>query len=146
MPNDRPDPLERIIAHSRPQQGDAPTELNDPRNFLVFDRLGSAVALEDPATIFSKGSDARVVVNDADTVLGVVVGAVEPVTTEDLESELVGMLAADDSVGRDDSSYIPEWTAVSAAPTTTRISVSEPTRTSWRRASSNRSGMAGSAR
>ena len=45
MSTDRPDPLDRIIARSRPQQGDAPAELND-RNHLVFDRLPSSAALD----------------------------------------------------------------------------------------------------
>jgi V8-like Glu-specific endopeptidase len=117
MSNDRPDPLDRIIAQSRPQQGDAPAELNDPRNYLVFDRLPSAGALDDPATVFSKGRDERVAVSDPGTVLGVVGEAVEPVTPEAVESELEHMRAADDSVGRDSSSYIPDWTAVSPTPT-----------------------------
>ncbi|MGS2615474.1 trypsin-like serine peptidase [Micromonospora sp. LZ34] len=117
MPNDRPDPLDRIIAQSRPQRGDAPAELNDRRNYLVFDRLPSAGALDDPATVFTTGRDARVAVSDPDTVLGIVVGAVEPVTSEAIESELADMREADDSVGRDASSYIPDWTAMSATPT-----------------------------
>jgi V8-like Glu-specific endopeptidase len=117
MSNDRPDPLDRIIARSRPQQGDAPAELNDPRNYLVFDRLPSAGALDDPATVFTTGRDGRLAVSDPDTVLGIVVGAAEPVTPEAVESELDDMRAADDSVGRDSSSYIPDWTAVSGMPT-----------------------------
>jgi V8-like Glu-specific endopeptidase len=117
MSNDRPDPLDRIIAQSRPQQGDAPAELNDPRNYLVFDRLPSAGALDDAATVFTTDRDGRLAVSDPGTVLGVVVEAVEPVTPEDVEAELADMRAADDNVGRDDSSYIPSWTAVSATPT-----------------------------
>jgi hypothetical protein len=117
MSNDRPDPLDRIIAQSRPQQGDPPTELNDPRNYLVFDRLPSAGALDDAATVLTTDRDGRLAVSDPGTVLGVVVEAVEPVTPEDVEAELADMRAADDNVGRDDSSYIPSWTAVSATPT-----------------------------
>lgn len=117
MSNDRPDPLDGIITRSRPQQGDAPAELNDPRNYLVFDRLPSADALDDPATVFTTRQDGRLAISDPDTVLGVVVGAVEPVTPEAVESELGEMRATDDSVGRDSSSYIPDWTAVSAMPT-----------------------------
>ncbi|MGW8557679.1 trypsin-like serine peptidase [Streptomyces tubercidicus] len=41
----------------------------------------------------------------------------EPVTPEAIESELADMRAADDSAGRDSSSCIPDWTAVSAMPT-----------------------------
>ena len=117
MPSDRPDPLDRIIAQSRPRRGDAPAELDDPRNYLVFDRLRSAGSLENPATVFSEGRDSRVVVSDRDTVLGVVVGAVEPVTPETIDSELADMRSADDSLARDASSYIPDWTAVSPTPT-----------------------------
>jgi hypothetical protein len=117
MSNDRPDPLDRIIALSRPQQDDAPAELNDQRNYLVFDRLPSAGALDDPATVFTTGRDGRLAVSDPDTVLGVVVGAVEPVTPEAVESEVEDLRVADDSVCRDSSSYIPDWTAVSVTPT-----------------------------
>ena len=54
MSNDRPNSLDRIIAQSRrPQQGKAPAELNDPRNYFVFDRLLSAGTLADPATVFT---------------------------------------------------------------------------------------------
>jgi V8-like Glu-specific endopeptidase len=116
MPNDRPDSLDRIIARSRPQQGDAPAALNDPRNYLVFDRLPSAGALDAAATVFTRNRDGRLAVSAPGTVLGVVVGAVEPVTPEYVESQLAKMRAADDSVGRDGSSYIPDWTAVSATP------------------------------
>ena len=38
MSNDRPDPVDRVLAGSRPQRGDAPAELNSPQNYLVFDR------------------------------------------------------------------------------------------------------------
>lgn len=117
MSNDRPDPLDRIIALSRPQQGDPPAELNDPRNYLVFDRLSSADAVDDAAPVFTTQQDGRLAVSNPNTVLGVVVGAVEPVTPEDVESELASMPAADDSAGRQGSSYIPDWTAVSATPT-----------------------------
>ena len=117
MSNDLPEPLDRIIAQSRPQQGDPPAELNDPRNYLVFDRLPSAGGLDDPANVFTTGRDERLAVSDPDTMLGVVVGAVERVTPEALESELEDMRSADDSVGRDSSSYVPDWTAVSATPT-----------------------------
>jgi V8-like Glu-specific endopeptidase len=117
MSIDQPDPLDRIIARSRPQQGDAPAELNDPRNFLVFDRRPSAGALDGAARIVTTNRDGRLAVSDRDTVFGVVVGAVEPVTPEDVESELAARRAANDSVGRDGSSYIPDWTAVSATPT-----------------------------
>jgi V8-like Glu-specific endopeptidase len=86
-------------------------------NYLVFDRLPAAGALDDAATAFTTRQDGRLAVSDSDTVLGIVVGAVEPVTTEYLESELADMRAADDSVGRDGSSYIPDWTAVSGMPT-----------------------------
>ena len=117
MANDRPEPLDRIIAQSRPQQGDPPAELNDPRNYLVFDRLPSAGDLDDPANAFTTGRDERLAISDPDTMLGVVVGAVERVTPETVKSELEDMRAADDSVGRDSSAYIPDWTAVSATPT-----------------------------
>jgi len=115
MSNDRPDALD-LIAQSRPQQGDVPAELNDPRNYLVFDRLTSAAALDDPVSVFTTGRDGRVAISDRDTVLGVVVGAGEPVTPEAVESELDDMRAADDNVGRDSSAYIPDWTAVSVTP------------------------------
>lgn len=116
MSNDLPDPLDRVMARARPQQGDAPTELSNPRNYLVFDRLPSAAPLDDSAALVTPDEDGRLGVSDPDTVLGVTVGAVEPVTPEAIESELSGMRAADDSVGRDSSSYIPDWTAVSATP------------------------------
>ncbi|MCG8927430.1 serine protease [Lentzea sp. CC55] len=109
MPKDRPDPLDRIIAQSRPQQADAPAEVNDPRNFLVFDRLPSARPADD--AVFTTGRDGRLAVSDPGTVLGVVVGAVEPVTPEAVKAEL------DEQAGDGDSSaYIPDWTAVSVTP------------------------------
>src|SRR5688500_6717636 len=117
MSIDRPDPLDRIIAQSRPQQGDAPAELNDPGNYLVLDRLSSADALDDPTSICTPDQDNRDTVSDPATVLGFTVKAVDPVTPERVESELADMQTADDSLGRDASSYIPDWTAVSATPT-----------------------------
>ena len=117
MAKDRPDPLDSIIRQSRPQQGEPPAELNDPRNYLVFDRLPSAGALADAATVFTTDRDGRVGVSDPGTVLGIVIGAVEPVTPEYIESELADKRAADDKVGRDSSPYIPNWTAVSPVPT-----------------------------
>jgi V8-like Glu-specific endopeptidase len=115
MSNGRPDSLDHIIARSRPQQGDVPAELVDPRNYLVFDRLPSGAPLDDPAGAFTAGRDGRLTVSDPGTVLGVVVGAVEPVTPQAVESELAG--AAGDRAGRDNAAYIPDWTAVSAVPT-----------------------------
>ncbi|MFI2373694.1 trypsin-like serine peptidase [Streptomyces sp. NPDC018964] len=117
MSNDQPDSLDHIVTRSRPQQGEAPAELNDPRNYLVFDRLGSAAQHGDPAAAVTTGEDGRLVVSDPDTTLGIVVGAVEPVTPEAIESEVAGIRAADDSAGSDNSAYIPDWTAVSAMPT-----------------------------
>lgn len=114
--NDQPDPIDRVMARSRPQQGDAPAELNDPRNYLVFDRLPSAEALDDPASAFAMGRDGRLSVNDSGTVLGVVLGAAEPATPEEVEADLAGLRAADENAVRDGSSYIPDWTAVSALP------------------------------
>lgn len=116
MANDRPDSLEDIIALSRPQHGDAPSELNNPSNYLVFDRLKNAAQLADPATAFTTDQDGRQVISDPDTVLGITVGAVDPVAPEAIESELAEMRAANDSGGRDGSAYIPDWTAVSAMP------------------------------
>lgn len=117
MPNGRPDPLDLVVAQSRPQQGDAPSELSNPRNYLVFDRPSSAGRLVDPAALVTTSADGRLGVDDPDTVLGIAVAAVEPVTPETIESELAGIRAADDSAGRDSSSYIPDWTAVSPMPT-----------------------------
>jgi hypothetical protein len=57
MATDRPDPLDRIIELSRPQQGAPPSELNDPRNYLVFDRLPSAAALAKGTTVFTTDRD-----------------------------------------------------------------------------------------
>ena len=105
-----PDPLDRIIGLSRPQHGAPPAELNDPRNYLVFDRLPSAGALADGATVFTTDRDGRPAVSDPATVLGVVVGAVEPVTPEYIASALA-------DTGRDGSAYIPDWIAVSGMPT-----------------------------
>ncbi|MEV6212573.1 trypsin-like serine protease [Kitasatospora sp. NPDC051914] len=116
MPHDRPDSLHHIMTLSRPQQGDPPAELNHPRNYLVFGRLPSAAQLDDPANALGTDQDGRHFVNDPDTVLGVVVGAVEPVTPEAIGSELAAMRAADDGVGNDSAAYIPDWTALSATP------------------------------
>jgi len=112
MPNDRPDPLDSVIARARPQQGDVPAALANPGNYLVFDRLSSTRALDDPAAAFTSAGAGRMPVSDPDTVLGIVVGAVEPVTPEAIEAELAGNRAPGD-VG---SAYIPDWTAVSATP------------------------------
>lgn len=117
MADDRPDSFDQIIGQSRPQQGEPPRELNDPRNYLVFDRLPSAGPLDDAATTFTTDREGRPAVSDPGTVLGVVVRAVEPVTPEYVASELAKMRAADDSVGREGSAYIPDWTAVSGMPT-----------------------------
>jgi len=116
MSNGRPDPLDDIIARSRPQRGDVPAELTDPRNYLVFDRLPSAATLGDPAGVFTTGRDGRLAVSDPGTVLGVVVGAVAPVTPQAVKSELDGQRTAGDRAGRDSAAYIPDWTAVSAVP------------------------------
>lgn len=115
MPNDRPDPLDSIMKLSRPQQGDPPAELDNPRNYLVFDRLGEPLA--EPVSAFTTGSDGRLSVSDPNTVLGITVKEVEPVTPEAIESELAAMRAADDKVDRDSSSYIPDWIGVSVTPT-----------------------------
>lgn len=117
MSNDRPDPLDSILARSRPQQGDVPAELNDPRNYLVFDRLPSAGKLDDTAPVVAADRNGHPAISDPGTVLGIVVGSVEPVTPQGIESELSGMRSADDESSRDGSSYIPSWTAVSATPT-----------------------------
>jgi hypothetical protein len=117
MSNNQPDPLDRIIAQSRPQQGNAPVDLNDPRNYLVFDRWPSAGIQRDAATVLTTHWDGRVAISHPDTVLGVVVGSVEPVTPEHIASELADIRAASDTASRDGSSYIPDWTAVSATPT-----------------------------
>jgi V8-like Glu-specific endopeptidase len=117
MSNNQPDPLDRIIARSRPQQGNAPADLNDPRNYLVFDRWPSAGIHRDAATVLTTHRDGRMAISDPDTVLGVIVGSVEPVTPEHIASELADIRAASDTVSRDGSSYIPDWTAVSATPT-----------------------------
>jgi V8-like Glu-specific endopeptidase len=105
MLNHRPDPLERIISLSRPQQGDAPAQLNDPRNYLVFDRPPSADPRGDAAAPLTTHRDGRVAVSDPDTVLGVVVGRVEPVTPQDIERE-----------SGDGPAHIPEWTAIAGMP------------------------------
>jgi V8-like Glu-specific endopeptidase len=113
---DRPDPLDSIIAQSRPQQGEAPAELSDPRNYLVFDRLPSAEAIDDTVTVFTADEGGRLAVNDSGTVLGIVLGAMAPVTPGAVASELAHMRAAGDTAGRDGSPYIPDWTAVSTTP------------------------------
>lgn len=110
MANNRPDPLDRIIGLSRPQQGKAPAELNDPRNYLVFDRLPSAAPLKDGATVVTKDRDGRLAISDPGTVLGIVVGAVEPVAPQDIAAQLA------DDVGRDGAPYLPEWIAMSGMP------------------------------
>ena len=110
MANDRPDPLDRIIRLSRPQQSAPPSELNDPRNYLVFDRLPSAGTRAKGTTVFTTDRDGRPAISDPGTVLGVVVGATEPVTPQDIASALA-------DTDRDGSAYIPEWTAVSGLPT-----------------------------
>ena len=115
MATDRPDPLDRIIELSRPQQGAPPSELNDPRNYLVFDRLPSAAALAKGTTVFTTDRDGRAAISDPGTVLGVVVGATEPVTPQDIASELAASALAD--TDRDGSAYIPDWIAVSGLPT-----------------------------
>ncbi|MEU8619105.1 trypsin-like serine protease [Streptomyces sp. NPDC048623] len=114
MPDVRPDPLDSIIKRSRPQQGEPPEELSNPRNYLVFDRIGEP--LDDPAGAFTEGPDGHMGVSDPQTVLGITVGAVEPVTPEAVESELATMRAADAKAGRDSSAYIPDWTALSGTP------------------------------
>ncbi|MER6917368.1 trypsin-like serine protease [Streptomyces sp. NPDC000594] len=123
MPNDRPDSLDLVLARSRPQQGEVPAELGDPRNHLVFDRLPSAAGGSGgAATLLTEDSGGRPAVGDRDTVLGIVVGAVEPVTPEAVAAELAGPQPAGASgtdrkgTDRDSSAYIPEWTAVSATP------------------------------
>ena len=110
MANARPDPLDRIIALSRPQQGAPPAQLTDPRNYLVFDRLSSAGALADAKSVFTTHRDGRVAVGDPGTVLGIVIGAVEPVTPSDIASTLA-------DTRRDGAAYIPDWIAVSGMPT-----------------------------
>lgn len=116
MAKDRPDSLDAIMKQARPQQGEPPAELNDPGNYLVFDRLPSADARAGALKAFTEKRDGRVCVSDRGTVLGIVVGAVEPVTPESIKSELAGKRKTSDKAGRDSSSYIPKWTAVSPTP------------------------------
>lgn len=127
MPNDRPDPIEQVIAQSRAQQAEAPADLADPSNYLVFDRMPSATAPPAAADAFGTDPDGRLTVTDPDTVLGIVVGEVHPVTPDDIESELATMTGAADTAQLDSSSHIPHWSAVSAmptlAPTTETVSI-----------------------
>jgi V8-like Glu-specific endopeptidase len=113
-PNDQPESIDNIIAQSRPQQGDVPPELNDPRNYLVFDRPASAPELAESATVIAEGADGMLAISDPDTVLGVVVGEVQPTTHELIARQVASARQSDDSPG--DEPYIPDWTAVSAAP------------------------------
>jgi V8-like Glu-specific endopeptidase len=116
-----PDSLDTVIARSRPQQAEAPPELNDPRNYLVFDRLPSSGNHETgPQTgpLLAESPDGRSVITDPATVLGVVMGATEPVTVEALEAEVLsGNGELEGRTIEDDSSYIPSWTAIAAIPT-----------------------------
>lgn len=114
MSIDLPDPLDSIIARSRPQEGDPPAELHDPGNYLVFDRLPSAGPVDDTARV-ATDQNGHLAVSDSGTVLGIVLGAADPVTPQDVESDLADKRSADDAA--EGSSYIPDWTAVSASPT-----------------------------
>lgn len=106
MSDDRPDPIDRVLALTRPQRGRVPAELADPRNYLVFDRLPGADPAE-PARAFATDTGGRPAIADPATVLGIVVGEVAPVTTAELAT-------GTDPIG---APYIPDWTAVSALPT-----------------------------
>ena len=114
MSTDQPDPLDRIIANSRPQQGQPPAELNAPGNYLVFDRMGSADPVTDASAVFTMGEGGRLGVSDPDTVLGIVVGAVDPVTTQDVEAQVTALKL--DDAGGGGTSYIPDWTPVAPTP------------------------------
>lgn len=116
MPIDQPDPLDRIITDSRPQQGEPPAALNVPGNYLVFDRAGSAEPPTDASSVLTLGEGGRLAVRDPATVLGIVVGAVAPVTTQEVEAQ-VSALNLDVETGRGGAGYIPDWTAVSPTPT-----------------------------
>ena len=117
MAYQQPNSLDRIIGQSRAQSGDPPEELRNPRNYLVFDRLPSAGAPKDAASVITKGREGRFTINDPGTVLGIVMEKVKPVTPEFIKSEVAGIKSAEGKPGLDGSSFIPDWTAVSAAPT-----------------------------
>lgn len=110
------DPLDGLLALARPQSGEPPEELDDPRNYLVFDRLTSSEELEDPTTAFTARPDGKHTIHERDTVLGIVVGNVDPVTTESVEDDVTAMRSAAETDPEDASAYIPDWTAVSATP------------------------------
>ena len=116
MPNDRPDPLDLVVTQSRPQQGEAPTGAQRPTQ---LPRLRPPAVRREPGTkplaAFTT-VNGHLALSDPGTVLGVVVGAMEPVTPEAIESQLDDMRAAD-TRGGSGSSYIPSWTAVAPTPT-----------------------------
>ncbi|MHA7145678.1 trypsin-like serine peptidase [Arthrobacter sp. TmT3-37] len=126
MTNDSPEPLDRIMSRTRPQQGDPPSELHDPRNYLIFDRLPSAAVLGDASSAFRTDAEGRMTVSDPGTVLGIVVKAVEPSTLSDVEAAVTDLQGQEDPAGSAGSSYIPDWVAV--APTPVLAPVVEPTR------------------
>lgn len=120
MSNEQPRSLDEIAGLSRPQQGDPPAELDDPGNFLVFDRLSSATssdAADEVTSSVAQRDDGRLRVCNLNTVLGVVVEPAEPTTPDVVESELADILSTNDSTARDTDAYIPDWTAVSVLPT-----------------------------
>lgn len=106
--------LESILKDSRPGRGEPPAELNDSRNYLVFDRIPGPRVSGDLTNSIGKDDGGRLTLDDPSVVLGIVVGPSDPVSTEFIEEELKG---SDDKVVHDNSPYIPDWTAVSPAPT-----------------------------
>lgn len=113
MSDQLPESLDRIMSRTRPQQGDPPPEVNDPRNYLVFDRLPSAAALGDATEAVETNERGLLTVSDPGTVLGIVVGNVAPVSPADIAATTKESDDGSTDVG---ASYIPDWAAVSPTP------------------------------
>ncbi|MGG5751900.1 trypsin-like serine peptidase [Zafaria sp. Z1313] len=116
MPQLEPEPLDAAWAAARPQSGDVPQELNDPANYLVFDRVADATG-EGPAAT-SVDADGRLAITDPESVLGIVLGAAEPSTPEDVQAEVDALpRSADDADPADGGgAYVPDWIGVSPTP------------------------------
>lgn len=116
MHEDRPDSLDIVMSRFRDEQSEPPAELNDPANYFVSDRLHAADGKVDAAGAFREDRDGRIRMTARNLALGVVMGAVDPVTPEQIAAELAAKGQPDAAAGRDSSAFIPKWTAVSPLP------------------------------
>lgn len=124
----RPKSFCEVVSLVRCRRGNPPAELNNPRNYLVFDRFPCPDARKREVNLIADEAG-RLTFSDRDMILGVAVPPVRPVTPEDLAADLAKDLG-DVAQIREGTAYIPDWTAIGAMP---RVAPTTPERWLMRR-------------